>query len=115
MQNGDTRLSYTYDAVGNIETISENGELKAKYYYDELSQLVREDNKELNQTIVYEYDQGGNIQSKTRYAYTEGELGEAIGTDTYSYQAEDLWADVLTGYNGQKFTYDEIVTRLATR
>ena len=108
MQNGDTRLSYTYDAVGNIETISEDGELKAKYYYDELSQLIREDNKELNQTIVYQYDQGGNILSKTRYAYTEGELGEAIGTDTYSYQAEGLWADVLTGYNGQKFTYDEI-------
>ena len=78
MQNGDTRLSYIYDAVGNIET------------------------------IVYQYDQGGNILSKTRYAYTEGELGEAIGTDTYSYQAEDLWADVLTGYNGQSFTYDEI-------
>ena len=115
MQNGDTRLSYTYDAVGNIETISENGELKAKYYYDELSQLVREDNKELNQTIVYEYDQGGNIQSKTRYAYTEGELGEAVGTDTYSYQAEDLWADVLTGYNGQKFTYDEIGNPLTYR
>ena len=107
--------SYTYDAVGNIETISENGELKAKYYYDELSQLVREDNKELNQTIVYEYDQGGNIQSKTRYAYTEGELGEAVGTDTYSYQAEDLWADVLTGYNGQKFTYDEIGNPLTYR
>ena len=68
MQNGDTRLSYTYDAVGNIETISENGELKAKYYYDELSQLIREDNKELNQTIVYQYDQGGNILSKPRYA-----------------------------------------------
>ena len=115
MQNGDTRLSYTYDAVGNIETISENGELKARYYYDELSQLIREDNKELNQTIVYQYDQGGNILIKTRYAYTEGELGEAIGTDTYSYQAEDLWADVLTGYNGQKFTYDEIGNPLTYR
>ena len=35
--------------------------------------------------------------------------------DTYSYQAEDLWADVLTGYNGQKFTYDEIGNPLTYR
>ena len=37
MDNGGEKLTYTYDDVGNIETISRNGELLGKYYYDELS------------------------------------------------------------------------------
>lgn len=35
-----------------------------KYCYDELSQLIRENNKEQNKTITYEYDGGGNLLNK---------------------------------------------------
>ena len=40
-------LSYTYDSLGNIETVSEGGVQRQKYYYDSLNQLIREDNLDL--------------------------------------------------------------------
>lgn len=62
-------LNYTYDSLGNIETVKEGSTEKVRYHYDSLNQLTREDNKYLNKTIVYSYDRGGNITSKTEYAY----------------------------------------------
>ena len=63
-------LSCTYDLLGdNIETISEGGVQRQKYWYDSLNQLIREDNLDLNKTIVYSYDLGGNITSTAEYAY----------------------------------------------
>ena len=107
IQNGNDILSYTYDNIGNIETISENGELKATYHYDELNQLIREDNLYLNKSISYSYDTGGNILSVSEYAYTTGELGEVVAVKTYGYEDAN-WKDKLTSYNGQTITYDEI-------
>ena len=114
LQNGNDILSYTYDDLGNIETISENGELKVTYTYDELSQLVREDNLYQNQTITYTYDTGGNILSVSEYAYTTGELGEVVAVKTYGYEDAN-WKDKLTSYNGQTITYDEIGNPLQYR
>ena len=107
IQNGNDILSYTYDDIGNIQTISENGELKATYHYDELNQLIREDNLYLNKSITYSYDTGGNILSISEYAYTTGELGEVAAVKTYGYEDAN-WKDKLTSYNGQTITYDEI-------
>lgn len=105
--NGTNSISYTYDELGNIETITEGNALKATYHYDELNQLIREDNVELNKTITYTYDQGGNITAKTEYPYTTGELGTATKTTNYSYTNTN-WKDQLTSYNGQSITYDAI-------
>ncbi|MBE6717365.1 MAG: DNRLRE domain-containing protein, partial [Ruminococcaceae bacterium] len=63
-------LSYTYDANGNILTISENGVLSVKYAYDELNRLVREDNTLLDETIIYTYDKRGNILTRKHYDYS---------------------------------------------
>lgn len=53
----------------------------------------------LNQTIVYEYDSGGNIQSKKIYPLTSGELtGNPTETITYTYENSN-WCDQLTAYN----------------
>ena len=99
-------ISYTYDNVGNIESISEGGTQKAKYYYDELSQLVREDNVWLNKTITYTYDAGGNLTVKNEYAYTTGTLGTVITSHTYTY--DTTWKDKLSSYEGNTITYDSI-------
>lgn len=102
-------ISYTYDKNGNIETIKEGTTQKQKYYYDELNQLIREDNKETNKTIVYEYDLGGNIQKVKTYAYTttsDISTLEVLDTKTYTY--DKVWKDKLTNYNGKEITYDEI-------
>ena len=59
--NGST-VSYTYDAAGNITTITD-GSLVTYYTYDSLNQLVREDNAYSNKTVVYAYVNGGNIKT----------------------------------------------------
>ena len=53
---------------------------------------------------MFAYDVGGNITSRTKYAYTTGTLGTAISTDTYTYDTVNK--DRLVSYNGQAITYD---------
>ena len=60
-----------------------------------------------NATWVYNYDRGGNITSKVRYAYTTGTVGTAVETIPYAY-SDSNWKDKLTAYNGTAITYDAI-------
>ena len=60
-----------------------------------------------NATWVYNYDRSGNILSKVKYAYTEGELGEVVENIPYEY-TDSNWKDKLTAYNGKTITYDAI-------
>ena len=60
----DTGYTYTYDDNGNITDIKVNGVLKYKYYYDDLGQLIREDNALLNKTYVWEYDKAATSSPK---------------------------------------------------
>ena len=60
-----------------------------------------------NATWVYNYDRGGNITSKVKYAYTTGVVGTALETIPYVY-GDSNWKDKLTSYNGQTITYDAI-------
>ena len=57
-------------------------------------------------TWTYEYDRGGNILNKKRYAYTIGTLGPVLQTITYGY--DTTWKDKLVSYNGATITYDAI-------
>ena len=109
-------LSYTYDVLGNIETVSEGGIQRQKYYYDSLNQLIREDNLDLNKTFVYSYDLGGNITSTKEYAYQTGSTvtGTPTATNTYTY-GDSNWKDKLTAYNGNTITYDQIGNPLSYR
>ena len=104
-----TSISYTYDVPGNIETVSEGGVQRQKYYYDSLNQLIREDNLDLNKTIVYSYDLGGNLTSMEEYAYQTGDTitGTATVANSYTY-GDSNWKDKLTAYNGSPITYDQI-------
>ena len=56
---------------------------------------------------MHAYDNGGNILSKTEYAYTTGTLGTALDTITYGY-SDSYWKDLLTSYDGQTLTSDNI-------
>ncbi|MCM1226953.1 MAG: hypothetical protein NC320_05925 [Clostridium sp.] len=107
-------INYFYDNNGNIQTITENGEEKASYEYDGLGQLTRENSVYANKTVVYTYDNAGNILKADEYAYTNGELGEVISTKNYSYEDAE-WRDLLTSFNGQAITYDEIGNPLSYR
>lgn len=107
-------LQYIYDSEGNIISILENGEEKASYEYDGLGQLIRENSIYANKTIIYSYDNAGNILKSEEYAYTSGDLGEIISEKTYSYDDAE-WKDLLTSFNGQNITYDEIGNPLSYR
>ncbi|GKX68617.1 RHS repeat domain-containing protein [Inconstantimicrobium mannanitabidum] len=112
--NNGSKISYTYDANGNIETITE-GTKVTKYTYNELNEVTREDNGTLNKSIVYSYDAGGNIVSKT-YGYAEDttqytllgdkviEEGNADGDDfKYNYDASGKLISMI--FENQEYFY----------
>ncbi len=117
---GDRGYVYTYDDVGNITAITEKASgstsfnAKVSYEYDALGQLTRENNVDLNQTIVYNYDNGGNIDSKEIYAYTTA-TNPGTPTQTIEYTYDSTWKDKLTNYNGTAITYDNIGNPLTYR
>ena len=105
--NPATTFTYTYDSNGNITQIVDNAGKITKYYYDDLGQLIREDNPYKNASYVYAYDNGGNRTSKKTYTYTTGTLGTATSTQSYTY-GDATWGDRLTAFNGTAITYDAI-------
>lgn len=87
--------SYTYDNIGNIKTVTNNG-VTVTYSYDDLNQLTRASGSDGTVT-KYFYNDGGNINYKVN----------ADGSKThYVYDTE--WKDLLVGFGGQTITYDEI-------
>ena len=111
--NGDTvsttTYNYTYDDNGNITQIKNaSGVIQNQYHYDDLGQLIREDNRALNKTYVWTYDNAGNILNRKAYAFTTGTISTSVqATYTYGYSSSG-WKDQLTSYNGQTITYDSI-------
>ena len=97
-----TTYTYTYDSRGNIESISKNGSLLYEYYYDDLGQLVWEDNLQTNLAYEYTYDRAGNMTSRTCWIMPDGEYG---GEDVYTY-ASSPYGDRLVSYNGESISYD---------
>ncbi len=58
-----------YDSNDNITKYGNN-----TYVYDSLNRLTRENNYDLNKTIVYEYDNSGNLFRRKEYVYTTGTI-----------------------------------------
>ena len=105
-------FAYAYDSRGNITSETRNGKVTT-YTYDALGQLIRVNDPHdttagaSGTTWVYTYDRGGNILSKSYYAYTTGTPGTAVDTIAYSY-TDSNWKDKLTSYDGNEITYDAI-------
>ena len=77
----------------------ENNKILACYKYDELSRRIREDNRELNKTFIYSYDNGltGFNHNGTEYTYKKNIQNDIVG---------------IYDNNGQeivKYTYDNII------
>lgn len=103
------QMEYQYDANGNMTEVYQNGELLTSYGYNEEGQLIRENNTQKQMTTVYSYDLGNNISVVYEYAYTLAEdLSGASIQNVHTYEYEEEWKDLLTSYDGQKITYDEI-------
>ena len=88
--NVTTEYHLTYDANGNITHIRDvGGTLLYQYYYDDLGQLIREDNYPINRTYEYMYDANGNRLSEyTHYGATDEKLYST--GDSYEYYGDRL-------------------------
>ena len=104
-----TEYTYQYDKNGNITHVYKNSILIRSYEYDSFNQLIRENNKDSNQTVVYSYNTGGNIVSCEIYRYTLDSVKnkKCIQQDRYEYK-QDGWKDILTSVNGEKISCDGI-------
>ena len=78
-----------------------------RYGYDELGQLVREDNRYTGKSYTWKYDEAGNILNRKTYAYTIGALGTVQNTVIYGYDTGN-WGDLLISFNGQSIAYDDM-------
>ncbi|MBO5021696.1 MAG: RHS repeat-associated core domain-containing protein, partial [Clostridia bacterium] len=102
-------IDYSYDKFGNIKTTTnEFNYSNTRYEYDYLNQLTRDNNSKSGKTTTYNYDNGGNILSKTIYNYTTGSLDGLTGTVVQYTYGDTNWKDKLTAYNGNAITYDSI-------
>ena len=73
-----------------------------------MNQLIRVDDKQKGKSYKYTYDAGGNLISET--------VTDSNGTTSNAYEYNNSnWGDVLTSYNGQNITYDEIGNPLTYR
>ena len=106
-----SKYRYTYDEDGNIIKITDllDETKEIRYVYDNIGQLIREDNTLLNATYVYTYDDAGNRLKKYTYALTAEDV-EPTGTpasDSYIYSISN-WMDRLIFFNETQITYDAI-------
>ena len=109
-------VKYRYDTMGNIVEVLENGRSVAKYEYDALGRLTREDSKHFAKTTLFSYDDNGNILAKYEYAFTSvvtDELNTVEPTRTvlYGYDEDSdrlLTVDDSLNDNVEIFEYDDI-------
>ena len=78
------------------------------YTYDTYGQLIRENNKSLDKTYVYEYNESGNIIGAKAYSYTTGALDGVNPTSTDSYAYDSTVKDRLTAFKGDAITYNSM-------
>ena len=93
--SGGITTSYVYDQNGNITELKRNGETVESYTYDSLNQLKTVTRNGV--TTEYTYS-NGNITSVKQN-------GETVKSYAYG---NSNWRDLLTEYNGQTITYDQI-------
>ena len=102
-----------YTETGNITEIANaSGVIQNKYWYDDLGQLRREDNRATGRTYLFNYDNAGNIQYRKTYAFTTAGTATSVSTtlyspDNYTYGNAN-WGDLLTAYKGTAISYDTI-------
>ena len=102
---------YYYDSMGRIKSViysSVDGTDDYKTYeYDQFGQLIKENNEALDKTIVYQYNEVGNIVNVKEYAFCMCSVPKGEYTETtYSYSSSR--PDIMTRFNGHNIHYDDL-------
>ena len=100
--SGGITTGYVYDQNGNITELKRNGETVESYTYDSLNQLKTVTRNGV--TTEYTYSNGNITEVKQN--------GETVKSYAYG---NSNWRDLLTEYNGQTITYDQIGNPLTYR
>ena len=101
--NNKDNLQYKYNSNGFITEINHNGYLHSKYSYDG-NNLIREDNKILNKTILFTYDNNGNILSRHEYPFSNDDLS-SYECNHFNYVYDK---DKLLSYNNEICKYNSL-------
>lgn len=90
--NNGRSMTYQYYPNGNIRKI-QTAWTTQTYAYDAFGQLIRSDDDNTDETIIYAYDTGGNMTSKKVYYYAaEGTEPTTLKKEiTYTY--DSVWKD----------------------
>ena len=64
-----------------------------KYHYDASGQLIREENPVQQKTLVYQYDEGGNLLEVKSYPMTDSAEPESSGTVEKTFTYGSTWKD----------------------
>ena len=70
--------------------------------------MIRENNHQLNKTITYAYDLGGNLTVEKEYAFTTAETLPDTPVKTMTGTYDCAWKDKLLSWDGTAMTYDAI-------
>ncbi len=111
------KYNKNYSITEILETVTDENNVSTEsvienYTYDALDQLTQAVDYKHNKKYVYTYN-GGNITEEKIYDIS-GSSEVLSKTNTYSYD-DASWGDLLTAYNGQAITYDEIGNPLKYR
>ena len=109
IKNGSDVISYGYDKRGYV-TSATKGSIVWKYHYDASGQLIREENPVQQKTLVYQYDEGGNLLEVKSYPMTDSAELEGSGTVEKTFTYGSTWKDQLAAVTmdgkTRTFTYD---------
>jgi len=95
---------YYYDDCNRIVRVDMGG-MTTAYHYDVYGQLVREDNQSLDMTMVYEYNNIGNLISAKKYSYTASTSSPSGTPVTTSFGYSN---DKLTTFGNASIAYNSI-------
>ena len=90
-----------FDRISNIQNVNK----LSSYQYDDFGRLIRENNEALDKTIVYEYNDIGNITSKKTYDYTIATTPTTL-LSTIPYEYDTTQKDRLISYNNTSIPYN---------
>ena len=105
VKTSSTNFKYKFDASNNITEIREDDVLINRYQYDSLNRLIREDNRKLNKSVFFAYDNNGNLLSKKETNYTLTKKDEIASFDNSFDCLYD--GDKMISFDGESIIYDQ--------
>ena len=109
-KHGEIVSTYAYDDKGRLTEYHPDEDSVGYFTYDSKGQLIREDYKYnlASNTVVYTYDDRGNIQTVKKYPYTRGEIttsAQRVENMDFEYDSE-IWLDEMAEVGEDTILYD---------